>query len=77
MVAFVLLLFSVLCLRAAVPGVVANGERYKSVFDLYRNKLNMQVPTSDEKDKWDRLAGQQQYLEKDEREPIDPQGSKG
>jgi hypothetical protein len=50
-----------LCLRIALPGLVANAERYKSVFDLYRSKLDLQQPTEKERKRWRRLAVRLQY----------------
>ena len=50
-----------LCVRVSIPEVVANGERYKSVFDLYRSKLNIQPPTDPERDRWRELTIRLQY----------------
>jgi hypothetical protein len=48
-------------IQFAVPSLVSNGESYKSVFDLYRSKLNIEPATKGERGRWTRLSQQLQY----------------
>lgn len=56
-----LMVVFLVCIRISIAGLVANGENYKSVFDLYRSKLDLKPPSEVEKERWDRLEDQLQY----------------
>jgi len=57
----VLVYVFLLCIQLSVPGLVANGENFKSVFDLYRSKLTLSAASDQEKQDWLRLGNQLQY----------------
>lgn len=56
-----LFVVSLASIRLAVPGLVANGEKFKSLFDLYRSKLALSAASDQEKAAWTRLRNQLQY----------------
>jgi hypothetical protein len=56
-----LLLGFLACIQISVPGLVANGETFKSVFDLYRAKLILNPATAEEKEAWTNVRDQLQY----------------
>ncbi len=59
--ALVLMLVYLVCLRLSIAGLVATGEKFKSVFDLYRSKLTLAAADEEERATWKKLFGQLQY----------------
>jgi hypothetical protein len=56
------LLIGLLLYLWSLPGHLANGEMFKSVFDLYRSRIeNLSVPTAQEKSRWRQTFERLQY----------------